>query len=140
MKTELAVASVPTQPVYGVGTEVWFHPAIRTLNFGALQDVAIRAKVMGVTVRETQIQYELAMDVSSSKIGDYYEAIPLAQVDSFFVLTEDHLKELNGLGEEDVYKSYASAVPSTSTVRRFVQRYQEIQNDLPALRRELGRV
>nr|DAF93718.1 MAG TPA: hypothetical protein [Myoviridae sp. ctshb19] len=139
MNQEIAVASVPNQPVYSVGTEVWFHPAIRTLNLGALQDVAIRAKVLGITVRETQIQYELAMDVSTSKVGDYYEAIPLAQVDSFFVLTKDHLLELNGLDDADVYKSYASAIPSSAVIRKFAQRYQEIQNDLPHLRREIGR-
>lgn len=141
MKTELAVASVPKYPVYAVGTEVWFHPAIRRLNLGALYDHAIRAKVMAVNVKAETITYDLALDVANPDAErDYYETIPVAQVDAFFVCTKDDLLAQNGLQGTEVAVASSVPEPSPAMIRKFAQRYQEIQADIPVLRRELGRV
>lgn len=142
MKTELAVANNVMQSRYGIDQIVWMHPAINVLNLGALQDNALRAKVVGIHFIEGKTMYDLALDISTSGIGDYYEAIPLAQVDSFFVMSPEDLEHLNHINDQpDDFKSYASSLGTRSPaeVRHCAQRFQEIRADIPQLRKELGR-
>uniref|UniRef100_A0AB39CDY7 Uncharacterized protein n=1 Tax=Pseudomonas phage HRDY3 TaxID=3236930 RepID=A0AB39CDY7_9VIRU len=140
MKTEIAIASVPQYPVYAVGTEVWFHPAIRRLNLGNLYDHAIRAKVVATNVKAETITYDLALDVANiDQERDYYMGIPVAQVDAFFVCTKDDLLAQNNLLGTEVATASSVPEPSPAMIRKFAQRYQEIQADIPVLRKELGR-
>ncbi len=140
MKTEIAIASVTQYPVYACGTEVWFHPAIRRLNLGALHECAIRAKVLAVNVKPETVTYDLALDVANPDADrEYYEKIPVAQVDHFFVCTKADLQAENNLSGTEVAVASARPEPVPSVVRSFAKRYQEIWSDLPVLRKELGR-
>lgn len=123
---------------YGVGQTVYMHPALGSLNAAEIQKHGIMAKVVGVNFMATAVTYELALNVAKPGAEpQFYEQIPVAAVDSYFVVSASDLANRGKAGAEDEYKSYASSRTERSDkeIRTFASRFRMIESDLAEMRR-----
>lgn len=97
MIISLSMSMLPSR--YPIGSEVYFHP-----NGWMFQDAgrplkqALKAKVVAVRFTDSKVLYDLALlcrqtDAEDRFYDEYYEAIPLRDVDSTFVFMDDIVRE-----------------------------------------------
>ncbi|AFH14740.1 hypothetical protein LU11_gp209 [Pseudomonas phage Lu11] len=118
---------------YGVGQVVYMHPAVDSLTPEQVQKHGIMAKVVGVNFMATAVSYELALDVAAPGAEpQFYEQIPVAAVDSYFVVSAADLANRGA----DEYQSYASSRTERSDkeIRTFASRFRMIESDLAEMR------
>jgi hypothetical protein len=140
MKMELATAqNLPSR--YSIGEPVFFHPAIHDFTPEQIAKNALRAKIVGVRFTEDKVLYELALDTALDPgEPEYYEAIPLADVDSYFVLNATDAMDQDRLLADVSYLATGSNRSRTpQEIRKFAQYFLAVAADLPELRKEQGK-
>lgn len=90
---------------YDIGDVVYFHPAIARFTLEEARVSAILARVSSVTFRRGKVTYELAINVGESGTIEFYDAIPVAEVDSLFVSSEDDLQAIEIVRSNDIGSS-----------------------------------
>lgn len=85
---------------YDIGDIVYFHPAITRMSREEARESAILAQVSSVTFRAGKVTYEIAVNVGGKGEIDFYHAIPVADVDSVFISSEDDLEAIEIVGSE----------------------------------------
>jgi hypothetical protein len=143
MKMELATAAEPTSlpSRYAIGEPVYFHPAIHDFTPDQVQQHALKAKIMAVRFTKSKVLYELALDTALDPgPAEYYEAIPLADVDSYFVLNAADAMDGDRLLADVSYMATGSNQSRTpQEIRQFAQYFLAVASDLPELRKEQGK-
>lgn len=140
MKMEIATAAEPTllPSRYAIGEPVFFHPAIHDFTPDQVQKHALKAKIMAVRFTKSKVLYELALDTALDPgPAEYYEAIPLADVDSYFVLNAADAMDGDRLLADVSYMATGSNQSRTPhEIRKFAQFFLAVAADLPELRKE----
>ena len=85
---------------YDIGDVVYFHPAITRMTREEARETAILAQVSSVTFFKGKVTYEIAVNVGGKGEIDFYHAIPVADVDSIFISSEDDLEAINVVSSE----------------------------------------
>lgn len=97
MIISLSMSLLPSR--YPIGAEVYFHPNGWIFQYaGRPVTQALRAKVVSVRFTDAKVLYDLALlcrqtDAEDRFYDEYYEAIPLRDVDSTFVFMDDIVRE-----------------------------------------------
>lgn len=101
MIISLSMSELPSR--YPIGAEVYFHPDGWTFQYaGRPLNQALKAKVTSVRFTDAKVLYDLALlcrqtDSQDRFYDEYYEAIPLRDVDSTFVFRDD---TISGVDQE----------------------------------------
>lgn len=142
MKVELSTAAnYPSR--YAIGEPVYFHPAIHDFySAERIREKALRGKIVAVRFTESKVLYEIAVDTAVDPgPAEYYEAIPMADVDSYFVLNDADVDDQDRLLSDVSYVATGNNLETRTPQekRKFAQHFQAVAFDLPALREELGK-
>lgn len=70
---------------YEIGSTVYFHPGIKGMDLNQARTHALFARIDGVNFTAGKVTYELAMNIGTGDVPDFYEALLVASVDSIFV-------------------------------------------------------
>lgn len=98
MLVTTTAANFPSR--YDIGDIVYFHPAITRMTREEARETAILSQISSVTFREGKVTYEIAVNVGGKGEIDFYHAIPVADVDSIFISSEDDLDAINVVSAE----------------------------------------
>lgn len=97
MLISIAMSMLPSR--YAIGAEVYFHPdGWMFEHAGRPLKQALKAKIVSVRFTSSKVLYDLALlcrqtDSEDRFYDEYYEAIPLRDVDSTFVFQDDIVRE-----------------------------------------------
>lgn len=109
---------------YDIGDIVFFHPAISRFTLEEARVSAILARVESVSFREGKVTYELAINVGTEGTIEFYDAIPVAAVDSLFVSSEDDLQAIEIVRSTDIGSS-GEMVALSYTIEEKLKRLAE---------------
>lgn len=90
---------------YDIGDVVYFHPAISRFTLEEARQYAIMSRVASVSFRSGKVTYELAINVGANGVIEFYDTIPVADVDSLFVSSEDDLQAIEIVRGNDIGSS-----------------------------------
>jgi hypothetical protein len=90
---------------YDIGDVVYFHPSVALMNMEEAREYAIMAQVSSVTFREGKVTYELYLNTGKDGEINFYQGIPVADVDSYYVTSEDDLQAVGYVRNTDIGSS-----------------------------------
>lgn len=112
---------------YDIGDIVYFHPAISRMTVEEARIHAILSQITSVTFREGKVTYELAVNDGENGEIHFYTAIPVAEVDSIFVSSEDDLQAIEIVRGNEIGSS-GEMVALSASIEEKLKRLCERRN------------